>query len=190
MVVTVANDDQLIDETLNKHNSAAFGQLVLKYQDRLFHCVRHILGNSTDAEDVVQDAMVQAMVKLKTFERNSSFFTWLYRIAVNMALSHRRRKKAKISLDDMHQQSGREPIDGRASPEAPLHAKESVLQVRKALAEMDEDHRVVLVLREMDALSYDEIAEILDLPIGTVRSRLHRARLELRGILKKSIRET
>ncbi|HEX3870707.1 MAG TPA: sigma-70 family RNA polymerase sigma factor, partial [Pirellulales bacterium] len=129
-------------------------------------------------------------VKLDTFERSSSFYTWLYRIAVNMALSHRRRHRTSVSLDGLHDQSGREPVDGGDGPDGRLRSQENVSQVHKALAELSEEYRVVLVLREMDDLSYDAIAEILDVPIGTVRSRLHRARLELRAILKKSTRDT
>ena len=92
------NDDaQLIDKTLAGH-SAAYGDLVRKYQDRLYNTVVHVAGNAEDARDIVQDAFVQAFVKLDTFQRSSAFYTWLYRIAFNLAATHRRRRRPTLSV--------------------------------------------------------------------------------------------
>ncbi len=179
------NDDaKLIDETLAGH-SAAFGQLVQKYQDRLYNTVVHVAGNAEDARDVVQDAFVQAFIKLDTFQRSSAFYTWLYRIAFNVAASHRRRRRPILSVDRARETSGIEPMDTVEDPGETLERKERCRQVRQAIGQLSEEHRVVVVLREIDGCCYETIAEILELPIGTVRSRLHRARLQLREELKE-----
>ena len=180
----VSDDAQLIQETLAGH-SAAFGRLVQKYQDRLYNTVVHVAGNAEDARDAVQDAFVQAFVKLDTFHGQSAFYTWLYRIAMNVAISHRRRRRPTQSVEHNRQTSGDEPVDVGRGPDEALEADERCRQVRQAIDQLPEEYRAVVVLREIDGCCYETIAEILDLPIGTVRSRLHRARLQLRDILKE-----
>ena len=180
----VNDDAQLIDETLAGH-SAAFGRLVLKYQDRLYNTVVHVAGNAEDARDVVQEAFVQAFLKLDTFQHSSAFYTWLYRIAFNVAASHRRRRRPTLSVEYARETTGLEPIDEGNGPTENLERNERCQQVRQALGQLSEEHRVVLVLREIDGCCYETIANVLDLPIGTVRSRLHRARLQLREQLKE-----
>jgi RNA polymerase sigma-70 factor (ECF subfamily) len=180
----VSNDAQLIEETLSGE-STAFGELVRKYQDRLFNTLVHVVGNPDDALDVVQDAFVQAFVKLDTFHQSSAFYTWLYRIAFNVAASHRRRRKPTLSVEQARESSGLEPVDSQLGPEDRLQQDERCRQVRQAIAGLSEEHRAVLVLREIDGCCYETIADVLDLPIGTVRSRLHRARLQLREELKE-----
>ncbi len=178
------DDSQLIEETLSGQ-SAAFGQLVLKYQDRLYNTVMHVSGNTEDSRDIVQDAFVQAYVKLSTFRGGSAFYTWLYRIAFNVAISHKRKKRSTLSIEQARETSGIEPKDNEVGPHGKREVNERRGQVREAIAELNEEHRAVLVLREIDGCCYDTIAEILDVPIGTVRSRLHRARLQLRDQLKE-----
>jgi len=180
----VNDDAQLIDETLAGH-SAAFGELVRKYQDRLYNTVVHVAGNAEDARDVVQDAFVQAFLKLDTFQRSSAFYTWLYRIAFNVAASHRRRRKPTLSIERARETSGIEPMDNTDGPTELLERKERCLQVRQAIDRLNYEHRTVLVLREIDGFCYETISEILDVPLGTVRSRLHRARLQLREELEE-----
>lgn len=182
------NDHQLIDQAL-AGDSAAFGELVRKYQDRLYHTLMHVLGSADDALDAVQDAFVQAFVKLETFSRSAAFYTWLYRIALNTAASHRRRRHRSVSLDYLRETTAHEPCDNGAAPDGRLHQQERVDQVQSALAALSEEHRVVLVLREMDGCDYETMAQVLELPIGTVRSRLHRARLQLRELLKEAVPE-
>ena len=97
---------------------AAFGELVLRYQDRLYNSLLRVLGSAEDARDAAQDAFVQAFVKLDTFRGSSAFYTWLYRIAFNQAMSHARRKRPTRSLDDDRAECGREPVDGQPAPEA------------------------------------------------------------------------
>jgi len=180
----VNDDAQLIDQTLAGH-SAAFGQLVNKYQDRLYNTVVHVAGNAEDARDIVQDAFVQAFVKLETFQGSAAFYTWLYRIAFNVAASHRRRQRKTVSVEHVREASGLEPMDDGDAPDDRLQRNERCRQVRHAISLLSEEHRSVLVLREIDGCCYETIAEILDLPVGTVRSRLHRARLQLREQLRE-----
>jgi len=180
----VKDDAQLIDDTL-AGQSAAFGELVQRYQDRLFNTMVHVVGSADDALDVVQDAFVQAFVKLESFHGRSAFYTWLYRIAFNVAATQRRRRRPVASVDKAREEGGEEPIDTDAGPLENLERDERCRQVREALGVLTEEHRDVLVLREIDGCCYESIAEILDLPVGTVRSRLHRARLQLRDELRE-----
>jgi RNA polymerase sigma-70 factor (ECF subfamily) len=180
----VYDDAQLIAETL-AGKSAAFGHLVRKYQDRLYNTMVHVVGHADDALDIVQEAMVQAFLKLETFHQASAFYTWLYRIAFNVAASQRRRRRPTASVEQAHEASGEEPVDSQAGPVDQLEQAERCRQVQQAIAALEDEYRVVLVLREIDGCCYETIAEILDLPIGTVRSRLHRARLQLREQLKQ-----
>lgn len=178
----MVDDNQLIEAAL-AGNSAAFGDLVRKYQDRLYTTMSHLLGSSEDAKDVVQDAFVKAFVKLESFQRASGFYTWLYRIAFNTAMSGQRRRRPAQSVDLRHD-GGEEPLDPSAAPGDRLEREELANQVRGALDTLSDEHRTVLVLRDIDGCDYEAMAKILDIPVGTVRSRLHRARLQLRDQLK------
>jgi RNA polymerase sigma-70 factor (ECF subfamily) len=179
----VNDDAQLIAQAL-AGQTAAFGQLVQKYQDRLYNTVVHVAGNAEDAKDIVQEAFVQAFLKLESFHGASAFYTWLYRIAFNLAATHRRRRGAMRSAEQAALAEGHlgNAADGPADR---LERAERCQQVRYAISQLADDHRAVLVLREMDGCCYETIAEVLDLPVGTVRSRLHRARMQLREQLKE-----
>jgi RNA polymerase sigma-70 factor (ECF subfamily) len=176
-------DGHLIAEAL-AGQPEAFGELVRRYQDRLFHSVVRVTGCPVEAEDVVQDAFVQAYTKLDRFKGESQFFTWLYRIAFNTSVSRHRKKKPTVSIDKQREAIGDNLPDGQPPVEAALERDEQVRQLEAALLELPEDQRTILVLRELEDQSYDEIAAILDLPAGTVRSRLHRARKQLHELLK------
>jgi RNA polymerase sigma-70 factor (ECF subfamily) len=175
----VNSESQLIDESL-RGNTSAFGELVRIHQDRLFNAVAHFVGNTTEAEDVVQEAFVQAYVKLNTFQRTSAFYTWLYRIAFNTAVSRKRRKHLTASVDSNREQTGDEPADPGEAPDSRLLRSEQAVQVRHALELLTEEHRAILVLREIEGLEYEAIGSALNINVGTVRSRLHRARTALR----------
>jgi RNA polymerase sigma-70 factor (ECF subfamily) len=183
----LSDDAPLIAATL-AGDSAAFGQLVGRYQDRLYNALFRVLGSAEDARDIVQDAFVQAYTKLNTFRGSSKFYTWLYRIAFNLAMSHARRQRPTRSLERARDVFGGEPVDGRPMPEANLTQREQVTLVHTALAALNPEYRQILVLRELEGCRYDEIAEILELPAGTVRSRLFRARLQLRDQLAPAMR--
>lgn len=176
------DDQQLIRRTLAGEEEA-FGQLAEKYQHRLYNGMVQLLRSESDAEDVVQDALVLAFTKLDSFKGNSAFFTWLYRISYNVAITRLRRRKPNISIDGQTDVRLDFPDTGPA-PDEPLRQREEAQQLHEALGKLSEEHRTILILREMDELDYDAIAEILDLPVGTVRSRLHRARTHLREHLE------
>jgi len=173
------NDESRLIEDAIVGDTAAFGELVRRYQDRLYTAVVHIVGCRSEAEDVVQDAFVQAYVKLSTFKQNSKFYTWLYRIAFNVSISRRRRRKVEISVEEGRDATGDEPVDSGSSPIAPLEEAERREQLQEAMLRLTEEHRAIIVLRHMEEFSYEEIAQVLDISVGTVRSRLHRARASL-----------
>lgn len=181
--VSVYDESQLIDQSL-AGDSCAFGELVRTHQDRLFNAMLHLVGDHGEAEDVVQEAFVQAYVKLATFQRQSAFYTWLYRIAFNHAISRQRRKKTHYSMEHQRAAHGLEPADHDALPTDRLERQERIDQLYVALGQLTPDHRAILILREIEGCDYEAIAEILDINIGTVRSRLHRARMQLRDKLK------
>lgn len=164
----------------------AYSELVRKYQDRLYNTLVHLLGHAEDARDVAQDAFVQAYRSLGRFQGDCAFYTWLYRIAMNAAISLKRRQRVTIPLDDNRHDSPLDPADDpeRTNPSGPLEQAELRQQVRAALDSLPPDYRAILLLKEFEGYRYDAIAQILDCPVGTVKSRLHRARLELRERLK------
>ena len=173
------SEELLIREAL-AGDGQAYGELVDRFQARLYNSMLQVTGAHEEAEDVVQDSFVQAYLKLDTFHGNSKFFTWLYRIAFNNALSRQRRKRSDISIEQSREMTGGDPEDRLESPEEPLMREERVSLVHQALEMLTEEHRGILVLREMDELPYEEIASILEINIGTVRSRLSRARGQLK----------
>ena len=176
-------ESQLIDRALDGDRSA-FARLVETHQDRLFASMLQVTGSADEAEEVVQDAFIRAFIKLDTFQRNAQFFTWLYRIAFNSALTRRRREKVRVSLDQYRETSGVEVVDSADGVDEPMLREERVAMVRLALQKLTEEHRKILVLREMEGHAYEVIAEILEISIGTVRSRLSRARRQLKIALE------
>lgn len=179
----MSEETQLIDRAV-KGDRSAFTALVELNQERLFASMIQVTGSPDEAEEVVQEAFIRAFMKLDTFQRNSQFFTWLYRIAFNSALTRKRRKRARISLDHWRENNGLEVADPSDAVDEPMLRQERVDLVRAAIEILSEDHRAILVLREMQERSYEDIAEILDISIGTVRSRLSRARNQLKATLE------
>lgn len=184
------DDRRLIAEAL-AGKTASFGELVLRYQDRLFHVAHRVMGHPDDALDVVQDSFVNAYQSLASFKGDAEFYTWLYRIAFNTAISAKRRKRATVSLDRGNstglsdRETGLDPEDRAAdtSPDSALERSEDEQLLNAAIAKLSAEHRTVLLMKDIDGLKYEDIAEVMGVPIGTVRSRLHRARLELRNLL-------
>lgn len=175
----MSDEVQLIERAL-QGDRAAFTMLVELNQERLFASMLQVTGSRDEAEEVVQDAFIRAFIKLDTFQRNSQFFTWLYRIAFNSALTRRRRTRPRVSLDYCRESSGLEVADSADGVDEPMLRRERVAMVRAAMRTLTEEHRSILVLREMEERSYEDIAEILEISIGTVRSRLSRARRQLK----------
>ncbi len=181
----MSDNVQLIEDCL-AGNSAAFGELVSRHQDRLYNTVLRLLDNPDDARDVVQEAFLHAYQSLHSFKGDSRFFTWMYRIAVNAAISFKRKRRLVLRLQPTADGTGAiDPLDANEAnrPGYAMEMAEQEKRVHDGLARLSAEHRSVLVLKDMEGMKYEEMAEILQVPVGTIRSRLHRARLELRDIL-------
>ena len=185
-----AEDTRLIEECL-RGRAEAYAELVRKYQDRLYNTIYRLVGHAEDARDLVQDAFVQAYRSLDRFHGDSAFYTWLYRIGVNAAISHKRRQRVMVSFEAGGQNSSFDPADdlAQSDPSGRLEQDDRDRQVRDAIDGLPSEYRAVLVMKEIDGHKYETIAQMLNCPIGTVRSRLHRARLELRDRLKHLMEE-
>ncbi len=175
-------DGVLIERTL-AGDTEAFGDLVVRYQDRLYGTLVHVSGNADEAREITQDAFVQALVKLATFQQSATFYTWLFRIAFNLRIG-RKRKERRHRIWEQYQSAAGLGNGVGQEPGGPLEAVECAACVRAAIDALADDHREVLLLREMEGCPYEEISRILEVPVGTVRSRLHRARAHLREILR------
>lgn len=183
-------DDHQLVELCRNGDDTAFDVLVLRHQDRLFHSLVSMLKSREDALDIAQSALLQAHRKLDTFRGDSAFYSWLYRIAMNLALSWlRKQKSGSVSIDALYDESGFEVVseDRDSQPLASLLREEHRRVVRETLAELPDEFRTVLVMKEFEGLRYDEIASLTEVPIGTVRSRIHRGRGELAQRLKRKL---
>ena len=180
----LAEETALID-CIVSGQSSQFEILVGNYQQRIYATLLGMLGSPQDAEDVTQETFITAFRKLDQFERRSSFYTWLYRIAFNAAIDlQRRKKRAKNQFVGSGNVDITQTADLNAeSAVSVVIAKETVTQVQLALSRLDEERRNIIVLRDLQGVDYAEMASMMDIPIGTVRSRLHRARTELREIM-------
>jgi RNA polymerase sigma-70 factor (ECF subfamily) len=177
------DDGQLVRAACDG-NAQAFDQLVQRHAGRLLRMVRNLTSSREDAEDVIQEAFASAYFKLDSFAGRASFFTWLYRIALNKAISRRRKRRIETAMKAQNLDDTQPSDSERASPEMVVEQAEQVNRLREAIARLEPDRQSVLVLRDVDGKDYSEIAEILNVPVGTVRSRLHRARCDLKQILE------
>jgi len=185
-------DDATLVERVRAGQTQAFGLLVERYQDRVFNLALRMCSHRLDAEELAQEAFLKALERIDQFKGNSKFYTWLFRIAANLAISHRRRRR-RLRFLSLTRRDG----DGDAAdpppvevvqrreppPEQAAMAAETRGLVAEALEQLDETFRLVLVLRDMQDMGYAEIAEVLSVPVGTVKSRLYRARCMLRAQL-------
>ena len=163
----------------------AFNELVVRHQDRVYAAVVRFCGNAEDALDIVQRAFINAFRKIGDFKNDSAFSTWIYRIAFNPAISFRREnRRPAVSIHSKDDEGlVAEPAEERPPGEA-MESEETRAKVQRALELLAEEDRQIIILKDLQGHSYDEIAEILAIPKGTVRSRLHRARLDLKEKLK------
>jgi len=173
-----SEDLELIDRS-QAGDTEAFGELVTKYRGRIFSMVYAMVQNEDDAWDLAQDGLLKAWRSIQQFEGRSSFYTWLYRLTVNLAIDSLRRKgsRVQVELDDSIPSSLPTPRVNYQRTEIREHLK-------AALAELSPEHRAVIVLKEIEDLQYQEIAEILNVSIGTVMSRLFYGRKKLQSILR------
>jgi RNA polymerase sigma-70 factor, ECF subfamily len=186
-------DQELVGRVVGG-DAAAFGLVVERYQDRLANAVCRLVGSTEDTRDILQDTFIKAYENLEGFRGGSSLYTWLFRIAVNTSLSHRRKRKWAATPSPAASEgdggaAGDWADDGASDPADPVMAGETEAIVQRALDGLDEEQRTVVVLRDVQHCDYQEIAEILEVPTGTVKSRLHRARLTLREKLKPLLKQ-
>jgi len=188
-------DDATLIEQCQAGDSAAMERLILKYQNRIYNVILKICANADDAAELTQDTFVKVIESIDKFERRSSFYTWAFRIAVNLTLNYCKRN-ARIepmpldTTDDEHRERAKMQLrnfladDSSPDPAAVAQNKELCRIVIKALTKLDDAQRTVLVLRDIEGMNYARIARVLDIELGTVKSRLSRARSNLRKILK------
>ncbi|GMU21738.1 MAG: DNA-directed RNA polymerase sigma-70 factor [Phycisphaerae bacterium] len=191
----VSIDDAALVESARAGDMNAFSRLVTKYQDRVLNTCWRMTGRFEDAQDLTQETFLHALEAIGTFRRQSGFYTWLFRIAVNLSISHCRRRSRTARLA-LHMGDGECNADAGAAmghsgaqdePSARMSARETQQLVLRGLEQLEEDQRALIVLRDIESFDYRQIADILELPVGTVKSRLHRARMELRDRLKPLI---
>ena len=173
--------DQELVIRVQQGDNKAFDLLVLKYQLRLSKLVSRFLRNQSDVPDVVQESFIKAYRALPNFRGESAFYTWLYRIAINTAKNHlvsqsRKNPANSIDVQDAEDYGASEWLKEYASPEREALASELEATIHRAMGELPSDLREAITLREIEGLSYEDIAEVMDCPIGTVRSRIFRAR--------------
>ena len=180
-------EDSLVAKA-QRGDALAFGELVTRHQDALFNGICRMVGQREDAEDLAQEVFLKAYRHIARFEGRSSFYTWLYSIAINVVISHRRklgsrRRQATFSLDGGDDRPF-DVADDAATPDVASQHHELGERIEQAIAQLDDEHRNIVVLGDIEGFDYEEIGELLGCPQGTVKSRLHRARLALREQLK------
>ena len=186
-----ATDQQLVVK-VQEGDKRAVDLLVLKYQHKVHAIVGRFVRDTDEFADVVQEAFIKAYRALPKFRGESQFYTWLYRIAVNTAKNYlvsrsRRPPGSDVDIDDAEYYSGSEYLKDLGTPENQLFRDELESVIVKSIAELPEDLRTAVTLREYEGLSYEEIAEIMECPVGTVRSRIFRARESIDAVVGKLI---
>ena len=189
-----AGSDWLIVQRVQTGDVAAFDQLILKYRERVYAMVYNMTANREDAADLTQDAFIKAFQSINRFQGQSSFFTWLYRIAINSALTHLRRNKLRsfFSFDKVHEDAKVAEVINQLTDKKDVDREVFVNELQEKLNEamlkLSIPHRTVVTLFEIDGLSHEEIAEIMNCSVGTVRSRLHYAKQLLQAELQSYVR--
>jgi RNA polymerase sigma-70 factor (ECF subfamily) len=188
--------DTVLIRAVQTGDMAAFDELVLKHKDRLFNLVYWFLGDYQDANDCAQETFIKVFKSINKFRFESAFSTWLYRIAINtcknrLKSSAYRWKKKTVSLEISNGSKNGNPcseiVNGSPTPVMALEKKEKMMRIQKAINSLPEEQNQVVVLRDIQGLSYQDISDITGLNLGTVKSRLARGRLELKNQLKGRI---
>jgi RNA polymerase sigma-70 factor, ECF subfamily len=187
--------ERLFIGRLKERDPAAFEEIVRRYGDKVFSLIYRMLGNRQEAEDVAQEVFITVFKTVDTFRGEAKFSTWLLRIAANQSKNRikylARRPTEGGELDDAAQPGAPGATPGPAahaqieSPDKMLEAAETDRLIQAAIAELDEEHRLLVILRDVEEMSYQEIGEITGLPEGTIKSRLHRARMAVKEYLDK-----
>lgn len=190
--MTAAETDQQLIARVQKGDARAFDMLVLKYQHKIFGLISRYVHDADEVQDVAQEAFIKAYKALPKFRGDSQFYTWLYRIAVNTAKNHlvsrsRRPPGSDVDVEDAEYYDGGAALRDIESPESALFGAELKAVVEGAIEALPDDLRTAVTLREFDGLSYEDIAEIMDCPVGTVRSRIFRAREAIDGKVREQL---
>ena len=175
------NTDQLLVERVQRGEKKAFDILVLKYQSRIIKVLARYVRDQAEVEDLAQEAFIKAYRALPNFRGDSAFYTWLYRIAINtaknfMVAQGRRPPSGDIDASEAEQYDGESALKEYATPEKEALKEEIQTVIFQAIEDLPEDLKTAITLRELEGMSYEEIAEAMECPIGTVRSRIFRAR--------------
>ena len=182
-------DEQVLVKRARQGDLSAYDELVRRYQERIYATVYHMTSNHEDANDLAQEAFIKAFQALKSFKGGSSFYTWVYRIAVNKTINFlkQRKNKSLISLNDLDFNAEHDPdliaLISEKTPRREINLVELQEKLNAAMQKLSEPHRLVVTLHDVQGLSHEEIAEIMDCNIGTVRSRLFYARQQLQAYL-------
>jgi len=195
----ISIDEAVLVEQCRCGDSAAMERLILKYQNRIYNAVLRICANPDDAAELTQETFVKVIENIDEFEGRSGFYTWAFRIAVNLTLNYCKRSvklglKSLDAEDDEHDERAKEALkrflcdDSSPDPAGVAANKELGEIVMKSLMKLDEAQRAVVVLRDIEGMNYAQIAEVLDIKLGTVKSRLSRARSNLREIMEAILR--
>ena len=180
------DDIDLINRFKNGDTSA-FGEIVLKYQDKVYNLCRHMLGNVADAEDAAQDVFLKAYQALPKFQPEASLYTWLYRIATNTCIDRRKKPIFESLFGDSGE--GERLVHDRASdapsPEKLYQSKQTGQALKEGLGRLSPKLQAIIILKEIEELSYEEIADTLEISMGTVKSRIARARDELQKLMQE-----
>ena len=190
-MTVIATDQQLVAR-VQKGDSRAFDMLVLKYQHKIFSLISRYVRDADEVQDVAQEAFIKAYRSLPGFRGDSAFYTWLYRIAINTAKNHlvsrsRRPPGSDVELEDAEYFESGGGLRTIETPETALFGEELKAVVQDAISALSEDLRTAITLREFDGLSYEDIADIMDCPVGTVRSRISRAREAIDVLVRKQM---
>lgn len=186
-----ALDDRALVAQTQEGNRDAFSTLVTRYQERVLNLVYRGLGDHDAALDVAQEVFLKAYRGLGRFQGESQFFTWLFRITMNETISARRRRDRRqrplsLGREDHDGERQQDPPDLTFEPGAEAARNDDVAMIQRGIAALDEEQAQVLLLRDIDGLSYQEIAATLELPLGSVKSKIHRARLALKELLART----
>ena len=182
-------EEEALVKKARRGDLEAYDELVRRYQERIYGTIYHMTSNHEDANDLAQESFIKAFHALRSFKGGSSFYTWLYRIAVNKTINHLKQRKNRIhmSLNDLDFNTEHDPdlvaLISEKTPQRDINLTELQEKLNEAMLKLSEPHRLVVIMHDVQGMAHDEIAKVMDCNIGTVRSRLFYARQQLQALL-------